>query len=242
MQVLMAQRQGFTETFRSTGSIPLYVDCGDCDEDIDVAEYLLENPHLTRNTMNPRLNRLVHMVDMLDSTAGSYAFPGDLPMMGQLAWIFDPYRRFRTSGEIDKKDANSYKAIIKEVGTRIRDHLLGCGDSIDLDPRYKRIGGGKGWVMIQELGAQAKMGMFADGHTAYLSVRERPDGRFTYVAGKTAFAKLNLPRLFDRLNELEGCPNNDQWGGGDLVGGSPRVAGSSLSPDRVGEVIDETVH
>lgn len=238
-QVLVAIRQGLPQSFKPNGPIPLIIDANDCDEDVDLTVYLLRHMAHAKSVINPALNRLVHMEDMYDATAGSYPYPPELPILGQLAWIFDPYRRFRTSGEIDKKVASSYEAVIDEVGHRIDDHLMGRGQSLDLDITYDRIGGGKGWVMIREIGAQAKMGMFADGHTAYLSVRQRPDGRYTYVAGKTDYDPMDLIRAFELLNIAEGCTTSDCWGGGNMVGGSPRVAGSKLSPEEVGRILDE---
>lgn len=231
-QVLMAMRQGLFA--------PLFIDVNDCDEDVCLSTFLLMNPHLVLGTMNPMLNRLVHVVDMLDCTAGSYPFPVNLPLLEELAWVMDPYKRIRLSGELDKKLASTYRGVIEDVGNRISRYLVGNGGRIAQDTRYTTLGGGRGWVMVRENGAQAKAGVFGDGHTTYLAVRERPDGAYTYVLGKLAYAPLVLARVFHRLNEAEGLlQSKDQWGGGNTIGGSPRVSGSRLKPEEVARIIDE---
>lgn len=231
-QVLMAMRQGLFA--------PLFIDVNDCDEDVCLSTFLLMNPHLVLGTMNPMLNRLVHVVDMLDCTAGSYPFPVNLPLLEDLAWIMDPYKRFRLSGELDRKVASSYRGVIEDVGNRISRYLVGSGGRIAQDTRYTKLDGGRGWVLVHEDGAQAKAGVFGDGHTTYLAVRERPDGAYTYVLGKLAYAPLVLARVFHRLNEAEGTTDSaDRWGGGDTIGGSPRVGGSRLTPEEVSKIIED---
>ena len=233
-QVLMAMRQGLFA--------PAYIDVNDCDEDVGLSVFLLMNPHLVLGTMNPMLNRLVHVVDMLDCTAGSYPFPVNLPLLEELAWIMDPYKRIRLSGELDRKVASTYRGVIEDVGNRISRYLVGSGGRIPQDTRYTKIGGGRGWILVHEDGAQAKAGVFGDGHTTYLAVRDRPDGTYTYVLGKLAYAPLNLARMFHRLNEAEDLlQSKDQWGGGNTIGGSPRVGGSRLKPMEVAKIIDEEI-
>ncbi|WP_230684384.1 hypothetical protein, partial [Streptococcus pneumoniae] len=79
--------------------------------------------------------------------------------------------------------------------------------------------------------------VFGDGYQAYISVRKRPNGRYTYSIGKVAFYDLDMELLFKNLNTKEktlNCP--DRWGGGNTVGGSPRVSGSSQTPEEVAQV------
>ncbi len=128
--------------------------------------------------------------------------------------------------------------VVAEVSSRIERHLSGRGGSYPLDGRYERRGGGPGWTLIREIGAQARLGVVADGIRAYLAVRERPDGRWAYVVGRMSpFAPFAVPSILRSLNEAEG-PGEDGWGGSNLVGGSPRVHGSKLPPEEVERIIN----
>ena len=229
-QVLMGMRQGLFQ--------PEYIDVNDCDEDVALSTFLLTHPSLVRNTINPILNRLVSMEDVLDCTAGAYPFPGDLPVLEELAWVFEPYRRFRSSGELDKKNSDSYKSVLEDVWRRIEAHLVGRGKKIKLDTKYTRIGGDHRFVVAREIGAHARMGIIGDGFNIYVSVRDLPDDSWAYVIGKTAFAPLNLEDAEHLLNEAEGrIGSNNRWGGGNLVIGSPRIGGSKQTPEEVAAII-----
>lgn len=60
-------------------------------------------------TMNPLLNKLVFMEDMLDTTAGAYPFPKEMETLHQLMWVFSPYHRFRVNGGLDNRDPLSFE-------------------------------------------------------------------------------------------------------------------------------------
>ena len=193
--------------------------------------------------MNPLLNRLVMMEDCLDATAGAYPFPKDLPVLRELAWVFEPYRQFRLSGQLDKKDSQAYRSIIEDVEGRIGRHITGSGQEIPLDTRYERIGGGTGWTMVHETGAQARTGMFADGIQAYVSVREQGGGRWVYTVGRmSTFIPFDCSTIFHRCNEAEGVVSKeDRWGGSEMVGGSPRIQGSKLSPEEMTKIVEASL-
>lgn len=239
-QVLMAIRQGMFRTFRDASGPDAHCYVNDCDEDVCTSWYLIRHHAVCEQTMNPRLNRLVMMEDALDATAGAYPFPADLPALRELAWVFDPYRRFRLSGGLDGRDANAYLSVVQDVENRIDRHVMGHGDELALDTRYERIGGGTGWVMVREVGAQARTGMFGDGIRAYVSVRETPTG-FTYVVGRMSrFIPFDLDRIFQACNAVEPNATGGGWGGSDTVGGSPRVGGSRLGPTELTKIIEES--
>jgi len=168
---------------------------------------------------------------MLDSTSGAYPLSVDEPILRKLAWIFEPYRRARINGLLHLRKPDIVEGIITDVEFRIMGHVTGSRqDEIPLDLRYKKIGGGQGWSMVEEVGSYARTGMLADQIHAFVSVSGRQDGKWCYVIGKTSpFIDFDVRGLFEHLNELEGA-TTDRWGGSDIIGGSPRVSGSTIEP------------
>jgi hypothetical protein len=236
-QVQMVIRQGLFECFRDESGPRADVYVNDCDEDVCTSWYLLTHSDLAAPGACPPLDRLVSLVDVLDTTAGAYG-GGDSPALRELSWIFAPYDDFRRSGALDRRHAKEHRGIIDEVTSRIERHLLGRGGSSPLDTRYATLGGGPGWALIRETGAHARMKMTADGIRAYVTVRERPDGRWAYVVGRlSSFVPFEVPKILAALNVAEGAAT-DRWGGSDLVGGSPRVQGSRLPPGDVERIVN----
>lgn len=240
-QILLAIRQGLFETFRDDHGPRAVAYVNDCDEDVCMSWYLLSHGYLAAPTMNPLLNRIVGVVDMLDTTAGAYPLPIGLPLLEELAWIFEPYRRFRASGELDRRDADAFRSVITDVTNRIGEYVAGHGRSIPLDTRYEIIGGGAGWVLVREHGSQARTALFADGHRAFVAVRERPDGRFAYSAGRMSpFVPFPIPEILAALTAAEG-DSEVRWGGGNTIGGSDRSRGSRLSPSDVQRIVEDVL-
>jgi len=238
-QALVAIRQGLFELFRDVEGPRADVYANDCDEDVCMTWYLLKNPHLSEHALNPILNRLVWTVDILDTTAGTYPFPADIDLLQELAWIFEPYRRFRISGGLGKKDPDAYASVVTDVTHRIEKYVAGRGKTLPLDTRYTRIGGGTRWALIEEVGREARTGAFADGIRAFVSVRPRSANRYDYTIGRMSlFIPFDIPAIIARLNEIERT-TNDRWGGGDTIGGSPRVGGSAITPAELERIINE---
>ena len=233
-QVLMAIRQGFFSTFIETREHPLHLYVNDCDEDVCTSVFLLRHGFLAKNVHHPILNKLVFMEDAQDTCAGAYPHSPDEKM----AWVFEPYRTFRLSGGADRKNADAFRSIITDVESRIMQYVVGNAGTVEIDTSYEILDQGKGWVMVKEIGSHARTGIFADGHQAFVSVRERPDGRWTYTIGKMAFAKLDLNLLYQAFNDMEDLVGDvDKWGGAGTIGGSPRVNGSRLTPDEIVRVL-----
>lgn len=234
-QVLIRLRTGLFERFHDAHGPHAHVFVNDCDEDVCLSWFLLNRASIAEQTVNPILNRLVGVIDMLDTTAGAYPYPREMEFQRELAWVFDPYRQFRLSGDLDRKDPGDYTRVVHEVELRIMAHIAGRGEKVSaLDTRYEVIGGGAGWVMVRELGAQARTGMFADGIRAFVSVRERPDGRWVFVLGRMSDdIPFDIPAFLQRANQLEATygDTDDFWGGSDTIGGSPRVRGSLIPPN-----------
>ena len=240
-QVLMAIRQGLFDCFRDKNGVRADVYVNDCDEDVCTAWFLLKHPHLVIGSTHTLLNRLVSMEDALDTTAGAYPYPKDLPALRELAWVFEPYRRIRLNGDLERKDAKLFEGVVTDVEHRISAHIVGKGSEIPVDMRYERIGGGNGWTMIREIGAQGRTGAFADGIRAYVAVRERPSGGYAYTVGRMSpFIPFDVPKILQRLSDFED-QMTEQWGGGDMIGGSPRVAGTKLLPKEVERIVNEVI-
>ena len=241
-QALILVRQGLFEAFCDERGPCASVFANDCDEDVCTTWTILENPHLAQSTMNPILNRLVEIEEKLDTTAGAYPYPAYLPILRELAWIYSPYRMFRLSGGLMRRDEKEFHDVVINVEHRILRHIIGRGERIDLDIRYERIGGGKGWVMVKEIGAHARTGMYADGIRAFVSVRERGNGIFDCTLGRMSefISYFDIPRIGKKLNAIEGC-TDDAWGGGDTIYGTPRIRGTAILPSELETIIDEEI-
>ena len=95
--------------------------------------------------------------------------------------------------------------------------------------------------MIREDGENGRVGAFSDGVNAYVIARERSDGRMAYTVGRTSqFIPFDVPKILVALNTEENN-TNERWGGGNTIGGSPRIAGSRLCPNKVEKIINEMI-
>lgn len=244
-QVLMAIRQGLFRCF-CTGSEPVaYPHLNDCDEDICLSWFLLKYGHLAEHINNPLLNRLVAICDMMDTTAGAYPMSSDMPVLQEMAWIFEPYRDFRMRGQLsENRTEAAFTKVVTDVEERIMRHITGSGRKISLDTSYETIRRGTGgWTMAKEIGPYAKTGMFADNIQAYITVRKRHDGKIAATIGRMSiFIPFNVPRIIERFNQEEGLTDDpDRWGGGNTAGGSARNGGTKLTPERMFEIAEEIV-
>jgi len=243
-QVIMAIRQGFFKCFRNGSGPRVNVFANDCDEDVCLAWFLLKHGHMAEYAMNPLLNRMVGLCDMMDTTAGAYPLPFDLPILQELAWVFEPYRLFRLSGQLSKRDVASFTSVLTDVEGKIMRHITGSGQKISLDTSYETImRGTDGWTMVKELGSYSRTGMLADNIQAYASVRNRHDGAKDVTIGRMSlFIPFDIAKILDRLNiEEHLVDKDDQWGGGNTIGGSPRIAGTKLTNEKIFEVIEDEI-
>lgn len=238
-QVLLAVRQDLVDVFKDKNNeVDFTVFVNDCDQDVCLSWFILNNYWICQQTINPLINRLVHIEDMMDTCSGAYPFSIDMPIMKQVAWIFEPYTQYRISGQIESKDNKGFKNVIYDVERRIHEHILGKGKSVSLDVAYEKIGGGTNWSMVIEKGFDARTAMMSHGIKAFVSVRNRPDGKYAYSIGKLSnFFQFDLELLYNALNQAE--QGIDKWGGSNTIGGSPRSTGSNLTPDQVQIIIND---
>ena len=235
-QLAMQIRTGLFQVF--PGDEPVNIFFNDCDQDVCTSIWILRNGMITRNIVNPILNRILFIEDMLDTTAGAYGFPPDMPGLQENNWIFAPYAMARQNGALSRRDPVEFIQVIDAVGARIDQTIAAKGERLPLDTRYNLITRYKVWAMTEEVGLNARTGMFSDGIKAFVSVQTRADGRMKYSIGRTGiWIPFDVPRILERLNEIEGDPVN-MWGGGDTIGGSPRATGSRLTPNVVAQTIE----
>lgn len=239
-QILMFTRMGMDKAFSFDGTFAPKVFVNDCDQDVCAAWYLLSNVSKAIHP-TPALNRFINVAGTLDVTAGAFPYDKDMKILGELAWVFEPYTAFRASGEMARKDNAQYESVIHNVAARISRHLAGNGESVRLDTRYEEIGGGQGWTMIKEVGQDGRVGALVDGIDAYVSAQELADNRWRYTVGRRSeFIPFDIPAIMNLLNEAEGA-TDDRWGGATIIGGSPRVAGSQLTPSEVAAIINDYI-
>jgi hypothetical protein len=228
-QVLISIRQGMMDLFRINGEITLDVYVNDCDQDVCLSWFLLKNHHLVENSMNPLINRLVHIEDMMDTCGGTYPFHRDTPVLKEIAWIFQPYTLFRLTGGIERKNVNEYQNVIDNVCQRIMLHITGNSHSIDLDINYNVDYRSATWSLVEEKGRDDRMAYWDDGIKAFIAYRKRVDGNYTYTVGKMSpFIDFNISGILSKLNQLE-----EGWGGSNTIGGSPRTVGSKINPQEI---------
>ncbi len=111
-QTLLAIRQGLFECFRDGHGPRAEVCVNDCDEDVCTSWFLLSHADVAAGGRSPRLDRLVSLVDVLDTTAGAHPLPADLSALKELAWVFAPYHAFRHSGELDRRQPEGHGSVV----------------------------------------------------------------------------------------------------------------------------------
>jgi len=246
-QVLLAIRQGLIDAMRGedgTEGISIYVN--DCDEDVCLSVFLLRYHAMALGALNPAINRLVFLEDMMDTTGGAYPFPTDQVALSEMLWIFAPYHSFRVSGQIDERKEADFRLVIDEVGRRILAHIAGRGGTLPPDVRFDALFEGKGWTMVREVGRNARLGVYGAGIKAFVSYRAVDDDRYVYSLGRSSqYIRFPIPKILAALNVqetkqwrgmLEAMPD-DRWGGSDMIAGGPRT-GSLLTPQMVKETIN----
>ena len=95
--------------------------------------------------------------------------------------------------------------------------------------------------MIREQGEDARVGVIDSGIHAFVSITEVNKGIWRYTIAKSSpFIDFPIEDLYSLLNKSDVVTTlENEWGGSDLIGGSPRNTGSELSPNQVFEIIEE---
>lgn len=241
MQVSNAIRTGLIKEFSDAGQPIITWYTNDCDEDICMSTWLLQNLERAKPIQNLLLNKLVNLTNLQDMHSGLWPLPQESKVLRTLAWIYNPYRQARLSGVVDSRDPDRFWQVILDVHNRIDKYLANEGGDISLNLEFKTMGGGDGWKMIEEVGEHARNGFLEAGINAFVSVRYRNDGKYSYSFCRLSkFIPFPVPFILQRLNEIEDLTDSPhQYGGGTNTGGSPRVTGTKISPP---EMIDHVNH
>ncbi len=230
--------QGLFTRFQQDGEPHAHVWVNDCDQDVCFAWAILNNP---KRLLGHSFPECVDAVDRLDTCGG---FTRTFCRKNELAWIFEPYDLFRTSGELSKRDPEQFRKVIKEVVERV--------DSVQKDEgspwvghkmrdAYEIIRTGTGWILVKEESTNARGVMYQDGHRAFVAMTERPDGAWQYSVGRASpLVPFPVPQILKALARAEHDPKHT-WGGSDLIGGCNRVHGSTLCPEEVAGTVENTI-
>lgn len=236
-QGLVAVRKGLYDRFCVNGVPDATLFINDIDPDASTLAIILKYPYLMQGVMNPLINRMVDMIHHLDMSGGLWPFPENLPSLEVTNWVFDPYWRHRMSGELQKKDAKTFMSVFEDIEHRFFEYLAGRAKSKPLDLDYDELGGGPGWTMVREIGAQARIRMLGKGIRAFVSVRNGQDGRWIYTICRYAdYTPFPIEEICAELNKDEEPEN--QFGGGNIVIGNAYGQGSVRSPDAIQQCIN----
>ncbi len=242
-QVHLAIKQGLFQTFNRNGVPMVGVYVNDADYDVCVAWWLLQNhERISGVKSEPLISKLVAITDFMDATGGLYPLDPNTRLMRERAWIFEPYSEARLNGRIPVMEAGEMRNVIDAVTRRIDEYTLGRGKENYVDTRYEKMGGGRNWMMVREIGAEARGKMISDGITAFVSVRDAGDDNYAYTLARLSpFIPFPIPELFGEINLREGyAPGDpDAWGGSDIIGGSSRKNKTKITPTELEKIIND---
>jgi hypothetical protein len=244
-QVLMTIKRGFYESYMHEKRHKINIYYNDPDQDTSLAIWLLKNhERLEGKKSEYKINRLVGIEDILDITLGT----GPLNInetIEQVAWIFEPYTRGRIEGKIDVVNPEQLKNnminIVDEISERITEHVNGSKNYMKVDQRYEALYKGDRFMIIREIGPQARLNIFEEHPIdAFVVVRQREDEKYVYSILIHPYSGFPKDKLRDELNEIEGhCGLLDCWSGGSDNISSSRGKGSNIQPEALYHIINK---
>lgn len=232
-QARLAVAHGLWDQLSVDGVPRADVHVNDADPDVCTSVYVLSNPD---RLDDPAVERLVAAEDIIDTT-GAFWWPSwvDETLLCELAWVFAPYHEARQTGLPTNRPG--LRALIEEMMSRVAAHVDGRGGrrraAADFDVKARR----GAVVAVVERGPYARMALRRAGVEAIVSERQSGGRREITLAKASPFRGPNLLLAYARLNEAEGCPQDDQWGGSDMIGGSPRQRGTALSLEQILDIL-----
>jgi hypothetical protein len=219
-QVYLAIVLGLFKLFQKNNRPHANIYVNDCDQDVCLSYWLLKNSDKVFNlSVQDNIARLIIGEDFLDATAGSFPIDLTRDTMQQSFWIFEPYTIARNNGALKNYSSSQMYELIQSVCDRIDIYTEGKAQKIEVDFRHKIVGGGKGWVLAEEIGAYARVQLYQEGVQALITFRINQDATYTYSIGKISdFINFPITDFYKVLNQAENLidPNN-QWGGSTIT-------------------------
>ena len=245
MQIYFSIMMGLYDSFQKAGKPYAHVYVNDADQDVCLAYWLLKNPEqVSLIRWESPLARFIVAEDFLDASAGAFPFDDSIrpdSLLKTQAWIFEPYTKARRERTLHLMDGIAMQQLIEAICDRITLFAQSKSRMLEPDLKPEIIGGGRDWKMIVEKDGYARSSLYASGTKAFVGIRQRKDGNYTYVIGKMSpFVTFPISDIFQVLNQVENLTDAcNLWGGSDIIGGSPRRTGSTLPPQRVETIINE---
>ncbi len=247
MQIFFSITLGLFDAFRKEGKRFAHVYVNDADQDVCLSYWLLCHPDKAASIKwEDPLAKFIVFEDFVDASAGAYPFDDSNEpdsLLKRQAWVFEPYTTARSKRLLHSMTGPDLEQLIKTISGRITQFSRSEGQSITIDTRPEIIGGGPGWKMIVETSIYARTCIYASGTSAFVGMRTRNDGNYTYVIGKMSpYVPFPLVKIYETLNKVENLEStHNAWGGSDIIGGSPRKTGSSLPPQEVEKIINKVI-
>lgn len=247
MQIFFSIKLGLFDSFNKEGKGFAHVFVNDADQDVCLSYWLLTNPDKAAAVRwEEPLAKFIVFEDFIDASAGAYPFddthkPDSL--LKRQAWVFEPYTRARSERRLHSMTGSDLEGLIKTISERISLFTENKSQAVEIEADPEIIGGGPGWKMIAETSGYGRSKIYASGTSAFVGMRQRSDGNYTYVVGKMSpFIQFPLVKIYDALNNAEHLQSvHNCWGGSDIIGGSPRKTGSRLSPHQVEQIINKVI-
>jgi hypothetical protein len=232
MQVLFAIKGGLMQSWMSMpGTVQIYIN--DTDQDTSLAVWLLLNYKQFEGVQGiPHINRLLAITDKLDITGGAYPMNLDDGLISQHSWVFQPYTDLRKSGMLSKSDSSALLSNLEATLSRINKYMMNQGGQVVLDTRHLILYECPDFKIVDEIGGNdARYFLFSKGMNAYISiVSKKENGNLVCTVGKRSqYIPFPVSQLFDDFNDSEGLTRSNGWDGSDIIGGSPRLNGTTLT-------------
>ena len=247
MQIFFSIKLGLFNSFTREGKRFAHVFVNDADQDVCLSYWLLRNPDkvISLKWEDPLAKFLV-FEDFVDASAGAYPFDDSHKpdsLLKRQAWVFEPYTDARSERRLHLMTEQDLIGLIEAISDRITLFTENKSQSIEIEADPEIIGGGPGWKMIVERSGYGRTKIYASGTSAFVGMRRRRDGNYTYVLGKMSpYIQFPLVKIYETLNKTENLKSaHNVWGGSDLIGGSPRKTGSRLSPSEVEQIINQVI-
>lgn len=216
------------------GLVDVFVN--DADADVSLSVWLFRNRH---RVVEAAVQRLVALEGAVDTAGGVWPDYIDDATIGEVAWVFSPYDEAREH-VLPTADGPAMAIIIGETGDRISAWADGRGGRVTPTGDFEEIERRGRMVAVREHGPLARTAMRRAGFSAFVAVREAQGATVATIGVLDPAVELDLSRVYSTLNRIEGCGPLDHWGGSDtIVGGSPRMAGTTLSVSTILDVMAE---